>query len=81
MTIPEETRFGLENDINQLARHYSLIRNEAFSKTPPAETYPWRPRAKETKQKSTIHVNFFWDPDKTRNVKDTQKRRSFCRVV
>lgn len=81
MTIEEETRLSLENDINPLAWHYSLVRNGTFGKLPPAEIYPGRPRVEEAKQKPAIHVSFFRRLDQNRNVKEVKGIRGARRVV
>lgn len=47
-----------QHDINPLAWHYSLVRNEAFVKLPPADLYPGGPRVEQAKQNPTIHVSF-----------------------
>ena len=81
MTILEETRLSLENDINPLAWHYSLVKNDAFGKVPPAEIYPGLRRVEEAKQKSTIHVSFFRRLNQNRNVKEVKEIRRARRVV
>ena len=70
-----------QHDINPLAWHYSLVRNEAFVKLPPAEFYPGGPRVEQTKQKPTIHVSFLGRQDQTRNVKGLKGKRGARRVV
>lgn len=41
-----------QHDINPLAWHYSLVRNEAFVKLPPADLYPGGPRVEQAKNKN-----------------------------
>ncbi|RMX37573.1 hypothetical protein pdam_00016615 [Pocillopora damicornis] len=50
MTIAEGTRLSLNYDINQVAWDYSLIKNEACGKSPPAEIHPDRRRLEDFKQ-------------------------------
>ena len=70
-----------QHDINPLAWHYSLVRNEAFVKLPPAHLYPGGPRVEQAKQKPIIHVSFLGRQNQTRNVKELKGKRGARRVV